>query len=468
LEHKLTEKENWERQLDITVTREDIKPQLDKAYREAKPYISHKGFRKGQVPINLIKKLYGKQIESDAYGDIANDLFNQILQEQKLSFIGEPKLIDIDDKKDSITFSFSYEVMPEFELKNYQDMEIDEPVHIVNDEEIEKELEEMSINNGNLSPAEQIADELHIAHVTIQEIDEATGLPVPDAKKEETDLFLHSPFVSPDLKELLLNLKEGDDFNYKPVESDPTAPQKTFNIKINKILKLVPVELTDEFIKTYTQGKFETLEEYKQEVGFKLQEHWNQKSREAMEKQIVDKLVNEHDFDVPKALLWKIVESMTEDLKKQYQNVPGFQDVTASDMFNDLEPSATHQLKWEILRAKIIEKEKIEVEDHDIDEMVEVEAQRRKSEPEKIRQELKSNRQIMGQILSKKIMDLLIDYAVTNEVEFDEHGHYHPESHALTDLYSDYVPGEKVHDDDEESVESKENNSTNSETEENQ
>ncbi len=427
MEHNITEKENWERQLDITVTRQEIKPQLDQAYHEARPYISHKGFRKGQVPINLIKKLYGKQIESDAFGDIANELFNRVLREQKLSFVGEPKLTNIDPQQETVTFTFSYEVMPEFELADYQDIEIDEPVHNVTDEEIEKELEELSINNGNLTPAEQITDDLHVAKVTIQEIDEATGLPLVDSKKEETDIFLRSPYVAPDLKELLINLKQGDNFNYKPAETDPNAPKKTYNIKIESILRLVPVELTDEFIKQYTQGKFETLEEYKEEIGFKLQEQWNQKSREAMEEQIVRKLVEMNEFDLPQGVLWKVVEGMTEDLKKQYANVPGFENATAQDLFEDLRPSAEFRLKWEIIRAKIVEKEKLEVEDHDLDEMVEQEAERRKSDPEKIREELKQNQNLIAQILNKKVMDLLIDYAVTREVEFDEHGHYHPE-----------------------------------------
>jgi trigger factor len=443
LEHKVTEKENWTRQLEITVTREEIKPQLDKAYSDARPYISHKGFRKGQVPINFIKKLYGKQIEGDAFGDIANELFNRILQEQKLSFIGEPKLTKIDDKKDTVAFTFSYEVMPEFKLADYQDIEIDEPVHNVTDEEIEKELEEMSINNGNLAAAEQIVDDLHIAHVTITEIDEATGLKVKGSETQETDFFLHSPYVTPDLKELLLNLKEGDNFNYKPAQNDPTAPLKTFNIKIEKILKLTPVELTDEFIKEYTQSKFETLDEYREEVGFKLQEQWNQKSREAMEEQLVKKITNMNDFEVPKGLLWKVVEGMTEDLKKQYKDIPNFQNVTTADMFNDLEPSATYRLKWEILRAKIIEKEKLEVEDHDLDQMVEQEAKSRNSNPGKIRKELKNNQNIMGQILYKKVVDLLLDYAVTNEVEFDEHGHYHSEEQE-NELYDTYSPEENA------------------------
>ncbi len=442
MEHKVTEKEHWERQLDITATREEIKPQLDKAYQEARPYITHKGFRKGQVPINLIKKLYGKQIEGDAYGDIANELFNKVLQEQKLSFIGEPKLTNIDNQKDTITFTFAYEVMPEFDLANYQDIEIDEPIHLVTDEEIEKEIEELCINNGTLAPAEQITDELHIAHVTITEIDEATGLKVEGTESQETDFFLHSPYVTPDLKELLLNLKEGDNFNYKPADEDPAAPRKTFNIKIDKVLKLVPVELTDEFIKEYTQGKFLTPDEYREEIGFKLQEKWNDKSREAMEEQLVKKITDMNDFDVPKGLLWQVVEGMTEDLKKQYKDIPNFQNVTAKDMFNDLEPSATFRLKWEILRAKIIDKEKLEVEDFDLDQMVEEQAKQRNSNPDKIREELKSNQNIMGQILYKKVIDLLLDYSVTHEVEFDEHGHYHPEEQE-SELYDAYAPEEE-------------------------
>lgn len=427
MEYKIIEKENWERLIEINVQRNEIEHHFEQAYQEARPMISHKGFRKGQMPLNLIKKIYGRQIEADAMGNIANELFNQVLTEKKISFIGEPAFEDLKINDNDYSFSFSYEIMPEFNLADYQDINIDEPVHRVTEEEIQKELDEIAINNGNVSTAEQITDELHIANVTIREVDDESGKVLIDAKSEQTEIFLHSPYVAPDLRSLLLNLKVNDDFNYQPRASDPSAPNKTFNIQINNIMKLTPVEITDAFVATYTQGKFTTVDDFKEEIGFKIQEYWDEKSRNAMEEQLVKKLVDMHDFSVPNKLLFKVVEGMTDELKIQYKNNEYFQNITAEMMFDDLKPAATQRLKWEIVRAKIIEKEDIKVEDFDLDDLVEKEAQRRKLPAETIKKEFENNRQIIEQILSKKVMDLLLDYAVTHEVEFDEHGHYHPE-----------------------------------------
>ena len=81
----------------------------------------------------------------------------------------------------------------------------------------------------------------------------------------------------------------------------------------------------------------------------------------------------------------------------------------------------------EIIRKKIIENEKLEVEDFDIENLVETEAARTKSDPDTVRRALMQNKNITDNIMHKKLMDFILDFAITNEVQFDEHGHYHPD-----------------------------------------
>jgi len=88
LTHTIKELEHWGRELEISVERQEIQGKLNEAYLEAQPHIELKGFRKGKAPLNLIKKLYGKSIEKDKLSDIAQEQFNIVFKEQKLSLTG--------------------------------------------------------------------------------------------------------------------------------------------------------------------------------------------------------------------------------------------------------------------------------------------------------------------------------------------------------------------------------------------
>jgi len=89
--------------------------------------------------------------------------------------------------------------------------------------------------------------------------------------------------------------------------------RESFSIEITHIQKLVPREFNNEFVEKYTGGKFTTTEEMREEIGFKIQENWDQKSRQAMEDQLVDKIVDMHDIEVPESVVQNAIKVMGED-----------------------------------------------------------------------------------------------------------------------------------------------------------
>ncbi len=426
MKHSINELENWIRQLEIIAEPSEVNEELEKAYREAQPHIDMKGFRKGKVPLHMIKKFYGKQIESDAMSDIAADLFNKVFHSEKLSFIGEPKLVSTEKVESEYKFIFEYEIVPEFILADYHGINIDEPVHRVTDEEIEKEIEQICLQFGKLEETDQITDDLHVANTTIQEVDES-GLPIIGSKTENPDIFLQSPYLAPDLKALFINLKAGDSFIHNQPAQQADQPSKRLSFTINNIKKLVPAEFNDALAETYTGGKLTLAQDLKDEIGFQLQEQWDQKSRQAMEDQIVEKMVAMNDFEAPNGVVRNVVIGMFEDVKKKYKDVPQFQTATVDQFYSEFEDSAIFRVKWEIIRSKVIENEDLKVEDFDFDPYVAEESARRKSDPEKIKEELMENQNVIATILYKKVVDVILDFAITNEVSFDDQGHYHPD-----------------------------------------
>jgi trigger factor len=421
LEKNLNEINASIREVEFKLTKDEIQPHFDKAYKKAQPHIDMKGFRKGKVPLNIIKKYYGKQIEIEALEDISNEIFRDYLNNEEISIIGTPKLIDLNTEDGGYSFKISYEVLPGFDLADYRGIIIDEPVHSVTDEEIDNEIEMLCRNNGNLEDTDQVTDDLHIVDIVLQELDESTSVTIVGQKAQETRIFLADQYVLPEMKTNLLNTKLEDNFVFKPHQFDSNAPEKTYRVTVKKIQKLIPAEFTNDFVEKYSQGKFKTTEELREEIGFRLQEKWDEKTRKELENQLITKIVDMNEVDAPKSVVDNVIEAMAEDIKKRYANTPNADKLTNDGMADGLRPLAERTVKWEIIRNRIIKEEQIEVEDYDIEEIVNAEVARTKGDANAIRNQLKQNKNISDNILTKKVLDLIIDFAVTEEISFEEY-----------------------------------------------
>ena len=290
-----------ERELIITLTDDEIQPHFEKAYREIQPSLEIKGFRKGKVPIGVIKQRFGASIEGEAIQQLISEEFSKIIKEDNIKVVGQPVIKSIDREGGSTKASIVFEVVQSIELKDYQGLKINEPFHKVTDEEIDHEIYHILINNGDIVEDDEILSDLHLVDVTIREIDPETNTHILGSKPEKTQIFLHSHTIIPQLKDIMMNKRVGDTFRFQPNEYDQYSPNKLFEFTIDKINKIVPKILNDEFVREYTKEKIQTVEEFKDYIGFQIQEQWNQKSREEMEKQIMQQLVEMHDFDPPKS-----------------------------------------------------------------------------------------------------------------------------------------------------------------------
>lgn len=446
MEKNITYFENCEQKIEIKLTHAELEPYYEKAYIEALPKIDLPGFRKGKVPLKTVKQLYGKQLRAETEPKIIAEIFFKIVDDDKIKLVGEPTLDNIEQSEDGLTAHFRYEVLPDFELGEYKGLTIDEPVHNVTEEEIDDEIQKICRNSGTFVEAEKVEDEQYVVGLKLRELDLVTNLTLLGEEAFETNVYLASETVLPEIKSSVIGRVIGDTFKFNPSNDDSSAPDKIYQVEIINIQKLVPKEFTNEFVESFTNGKFISTEEFKEEIGFKLQESWNHRSHEAMEQQIVNKLVDMHHFPLPQTIVWSLMKDMVEDIKKQYAKSMDVSKLSIENMHEELRPVAEQNIKWEILKLNIIEKEQLEIEDHDIDSIVDSEAERLKSDKGKIRKKLLENNNFVARILSKKVIDLILDFAITSEVEFepeDEHEHHH---HAI-DLDQDDDDYDDGHDD---------------------
>lgn len=459
MEKNIIALEGCERELTITMTQDEIQPYYDKAYREVQPLAELKGFRKGKVPMNLIKQHYGRRIEAEAIEDIANEVFAKTMEEEKRKPVGAPNLKDIDRASDKISFSIVYEELPKFDLIDYRSLSVDEPVHTVVEDEIDNEVRNITVKNGDFSDSEVVSDINHFVGIQLMETDEQSGTIVLGKEPETTFILLSEPNVVPELRERFLGKKVGDMFLYRPSQFEQGAPDILYTVKINLIQKLIPADFNNDLVAKISEGRFETTEELREEIGFQLQEQWNDKARQEMENQIVDALVDAHEFPVPKSVIWKTMESMVEDIKQRYKDTPQADKINLQGLAPSIYPMALRIVKWELIRNEIIEKEKLEVEDHDIEEIANYEAERTKQNVESIKKQIMKNDALLDHILAKKAIELLLDFTETNEVPFEDymrakeeqqhnhahHDHDHTHEHEQEHDHHIHILGEDAH-----------------------
>lgn len=419
MEKELKKIDECTRELTITLTTDELQPYYEKAYKAMQPKVNLEGFRKGRVPISMIKKMYGKGIEADADQDLINDLFRNYTQEENIQVLGTPTLKNLDKDDKGIKYIIEFETLPTITLKDYKGVAIDEPVHTVTDQEVQDELEYILAQNGELEEAEQVTDESFVVKLEMAEILEGGEL----SESNETDVYLADKNILPELKENIINTKVGDSFDYTPTAEDanPNIKDKNFKVTITKIQKLTPAVLDDEFVERVTGGRITKAEELQDEVNFNLQDEWDRKSRELVENQIVSTLVDSNEIPAPEQLVNQVLTQMIQDVKQRYEKSPEQLNMTDDELNAQLRPNAERSVKWELVRNQIIENENIELEDYDIDPIVEKEAKRYGQDPEQMKKILVQNPNFLTKILSKKVIDFVLDFAIINEVDFETH-----------------------------------------------
>ncbi len=423
MEVKINEIDGATREIVISVPKFEFDEKLNEQLLSAQKQINLKGFRPGKAPINLIKSLYGKEIEDDFIGDYATELFRQAIDTNKISFIGKPSLKNFQKEQDNVIFTFQYDIVPEFELQEYKSLKIYEPIHRVTDEEIEHEILHRRLYSARPEKTDQVENEFSIVEIEIFKIDQETKEPLQNQKPQRTTILLHSEKVPTDLRNLFIRRKSGESFLYNPHQTDSSAENEEVLIQIKEIYKLILDELDDEFVQKYTNGRLSTVDEFKEEIGYSIQERWDLRSNDEMVKQVIKLLVESHEFDLPMSVLNETALKMSEDFINKYsEHYPSLRGKQPEDIIEDFIPIAESQVKWAIIKKKIIEKEKIQIEDYDIESLVqEYKTQNPNISEEEIKNYILNNAHITDTLLEKKVLDFLIGFAETTEIDFDEY-----------------------------------------------
>ncbi len=121
MEYKIIDLTESEKEVEVTLPYDEIKKEIESEVLKQTKNIQLPGFRKGKVPLSMIKKRFGDALEYEASEKVANARFWEVSKEKELNPIGQPQLIDIKfNPGEDLFFKVKYEILPEIEVKDYK------------------------------------------------------------------------------------------------------------------------------------------------------------------------------------------------------------------------------------------------------------------------------------------------------------------------------------------------------------
>ncbi len=408
---------NVNKEIVIEAGRDDLQPKFDEAYKKYKKQVQMPGFRPGKVPVNLIKKRFGDEIEQEEVNKYVQDVFEEkVIPEYEP--IGEPELLDLSWKDDQLKATFKIGSRPEFELRDLENITVDQMVHDVSDKEAQDEVEHALEKEGNWEEVDEQITENSKVTVNTTHLDEK-GEPIESESDEGQVIDLRKDEFE-QFKGDLLGKKIGDAVD---VEVGEEGDEATFRLFIKKIEKLHPAKLTDEFAKKQTDGEAKNVDEYKSLLKSRIQNYYDQTSGDLFKNEVVDELVKAHNIEVPDVFLEQVLNQYVKRAEQQAggELPPNFNE---EEYKEKVQGRALRDAKWFFINEKLQEKfDDIEIKPEDIDEHLTAQAARYGMTVDQMRNMFAQNpdqlENLRKTIREEKVFDKLKDVVQINELDKD-------------------------------------------------
>lgn len=410
-----------DKELTITADREDLQESFDKAFKDYKGKIMLPGFRPGRVPLSLVKKRFGNDIELEEINKWIQAIFEKEIIPNH-NPIGETEMLDLSWENDKLEVVFKIGAQPEFELGDLSKIKVNKMVHDVTDKEVEEELERSLERDGNWEDVDTKATDDSRLIVDVITLDH-DGNPVDGDEDKDQVIDLRQEGAK-DFKKELKGKKAGDVVDMSVKHNDHND---SFRVTIKKVQTLHKAELNDEFIKNNSNGEAKTAEELKSYLKSSMQQYYDQTSEDLFKNDLVEALVSAHEKEVavPEVFLEQILNSYVEQLLQQRGGVE-------PDHFNreaykeQMRERGVREAKWTFISQKLQQTfDDIEITAEDFDEYIGGEAARFGIPADQIKAMYAQNPSMLEQlrisIRENKVFAKLEDKVKITEVDKDQY-----------------------------------------------
>ena len=370
------------RELELEIPAEEVQKAVERVAKEFARVARVPGFRPGKAPVTLIRRQFAEDIKSEVLQSLVPGQIERAVTEKKMVPVTQPQIDKVDFAESGpVKFRAIFEVLPEFDLGQYKELEVEIEDLKISDADVGKTLEELRDRAANFVPVEGRA----IADGDYAQL-KLKGIPMGGGEPIEADSVLCHIGGEETMDAFNSHLRgaasgEHKSFDVTYPEDYPDAKLKgktySYNVEILGIKEKKRPELNDEFAKDVSD--VQTLADLREKIRENLEAARNQRQTEQTREKILAKLVSLHDFPLPEALVEQQMDSRLERTVRSLaaQGVdPRAVNVDWVSLRRRQRERAIEDVKAELLLDKIATEEKIDATDEDLDKQIAALAER--------------------------------------------------------------------------------------------
>jgi len=398
MEIKSTKINGANAEIEATILNSEVQTNLNKIAKELTKTANVQGFRKGKVPMNIIKKQYGEKLVQDAEAEALRDVLSKGLKELDIdnaSLIGEPNITKFEKTDDKIEVSVKIAMRPEIDLGDYASMARDFDKPEVTDAEVEARLKDIAENQASLVEVEEDRETKKDDTVVIDFEGSIDGEIFDGGTAKDFELVLGSGQFIPGFEDQLIGLKKGAEVEVKVTfpedyqAKDLAGKESIFKVNLNGIKIKEAVEINNELAEKLLAGQENaSLEELNKQIktqieGEKLSKLYNENLKPAL----LETFVTEIKFDLPEFIVEQEIDmalnkkagSMSEDEIKELRE----NEDKLKELRETFREEAQKSVKATFIVDSLAQAENVKVEENEVMQTIYMEAMQMGQDPVK-------------------------------------------------------------------------------------
>jgi trigger factor len=417
-----TKAEGLSREFSVTVPATELKSKLEERIEEIRPQMNLKGFRPGKVPASHVRKMFGKDLMGEVIDKLVNETNQKALEDNELRPAGQPH-VHMDSEMDTVltgdadlSYHMHVDVMPEFEPADVTKMTIERPVCEIPDEEVEEALGKIAEQNIQYEPRGKTAKAKDADAVVVDFVGKIDGEAFDGGTAEQQVIVLGSDRFIPGFEEQLVGVKAEDEkeLNVSFPEDYPSpdlaGKDAVFEVKVHEVRAPKTAEMDDEFAKGLG---LESMEQLRDMVTDQLKGDYDGASRAKAKRDLLDKLDEAHDFDLPPNMVEQEFEQIWQQLQTEMDagNVSDEdKDKPEDELKAEYRKISERRVRLGLVLAEVGRKAEVTITEQEVQQALVTEARRYPGQERQVIEFFQKNEGAMAQLRAPIYEDKVVDH----------------------------------------------------------
>lgn len=411
--HKLSQ---CKREIELVIPAARVQEELKRTIQSFANRAKVKGFRPGKAPINIVKQMYAQDIKDTLINALVPGAVNKELQALNVKPVGSPVVTDLSYQEGHpITFKAQFEVWPEFELPEYQKIEVKKKKISVTDEDVNKSLEDLQTRSAQYVLTDNrgvIEGDYVVTEIQSQDINTKKAFP-----KEKVVILAGHPENEIKLNEQLLGMEVNEEKQFSVKYPEDHKNEKlagknmSYSMKVLSIKEKKLPEINDDFAKEL--GEFNNLKDLRAKLKSELHNSKENAAQRELSDEIVKKIAEKVTFELPESLVEQeslaLVKRNLSSQTQQLQQALTKEDVTK--LKEQMRGQAEENLKNHLILTKIAENENLTVTDTDVNEEIKNIARVNNIPLAEVQQSVDTE-DVRSKLLLRKTVDFLVENVI--------------------------------------------------------